>query len=1135
MDSAFAFSPIQSDASSGAVLYQSSAFVAGSNNVWCGFFIPSAVTKAVPLSAADSWNAPNGCYIFCAEAPDSDFLQNIIQYRASLNTVPIVQTFRFVFWFINPNPGANMLNADQAIPFEANMQSSSGYTTAQHVSYLFSTISVEIDSLTVIGMQPNADGSSCLYISNSNAQALRLKGSQNTSFLGQFLTPIQIQLQGIETGRLAFQTSMILQMLNINNDFEMLDVSIRYFYNTQSTGNSLALTNQRYRLFGIAPSGSATISFNANLDVFYPLNPANTFFAFIPVSGEMVTLNTYFSTSSGQLITLTPVANNASLVFATSRDDNGNLMYYLTPAGDFTIGGITGNSPSLLCGLAGTETISLTSESLLSFSPGQAAFVEQFPLIPVTSNTPATPLLSTAFTTAWIGIKNATPTTAPISYVSQATGAAIHTNNKQVAPYLGYYPALTANLNVATAWYPFVPYGYTQPITPAAAELLTTFETQVISTTRKSIIAAVAESEHANPGPGDTIITGTTPQGLLIQLDTTTIPNSWEQLTLANNAVIELDHTGNPVTNEYTLQFENVAPPLQSALQSNQLFLVVSTNAYLGTLTPENNINPAPSSTAAIFYNLMSIQGWPFTLNVPAAQQPGNYNNVLIFKFCSGALIDRMGQSSLWTDPQHFNDPGNLNNLSSWISNYINDGVNQYKQNGDSNFANFYDIVTSPTWNGVLALNVDIDVQEFPLQLQGLLGGIDLSLFRAHHFGININMVTSTSGVLAMEPQSSLFGLINYIDQYYPNEPADTTDDFAFKVLFLKVLFENSCINNFQSKIQLTINKFFGSAVIDETDNGNEDPNHTLILDGHYENHNGLAAYTFNETGDNIFTLDNNVLNSVEIIKSSFSTLVPQPGGSDTMVNSCFSLWGFMNFNSLAGFDSFSFGPEINDPFSQNGLNFSNLNIRMSFDMRTPSVKIMSFDSSQIAFDTLASYSRTNSLYSHFPIKLTGLTSGDQHTTPTSLGFLPLSISSLTGANAPSNNWYGLIYTLDLGTPGALAADAGFVATVLLTWGTDSLAANTSLGTMAGLKIPGASAQSKLLSLQNVLKLDFGSLELSVQENSTAYILKINDIALKFLGLKIPSGDKFNFMLFGDPGATSSPTSLGWFAAYNNS
>lgn len=1138
MASAFTFNPIQSDAPTGAALYQSSAYQAGSNDVWCGFFIPSGITTAVPLSASDSWNASYGCYIFSAVLPDENFLQNLIQYRASLNTVPIVQSYRFVFWFINPDPGAAMLNADQSIPFVANMQSASGYTTAQHVSYLFSTISVEIDSGTVLGLQQNDDGSSALYISNNNPKALQLKGASNTSFLGQFLTPVQIQFEGGETGRLAYQTSMILQQLNINNDFEMLDVSLRYFYNTAAAvPGPPMLTQQRYRLFGISPAGGATVSLNVNMDVFYPLTPASTFFTFIPDSGqtEMITLNTYFSTSGGQFITLTPLVNGASLVFAMSRDVNGNPMYYLTPSGDFTVGGITGSaSPVLLCGLSGTETISLNNGSILSFSSGQAAFVNQFPLPEVTGNTSAQ-LLTSTYTTAWVGVKNAAPVKnvplpPAINYVSQATGAAIYTNNQQVQPYLGYFPALTANLAVATVYYPLVPYGYIQPSTPVAAQLVTTFETQVISTTRKSIIAVVARSEQTAPKAGDTIVTGTTPQGLLIQLDTSTTPNTWEQLTIANNSVTD---------STYTLQFENVTPPLQSALQSNQLFLVVSTGKNLGTLTPESNINPDPGSAASLFYNLMSIQGWPFTLNVPVTQQPGNYNNVLIFKFCSGALIDRVAQSSLWTAASDFNDttssPGSLNTLSSWISKYIHDGVDQYTQNGDTNFANFYDIVTSPTWNGVLALNVDIDVQEFPSQLQGLLGGIDMSLFRAHHFGVNINMVTNAGDVLSMEPKSSLFGLINYIDPYYPNEPADTTDDFAFKVLFLKVLFENSCIDNFQSKIQLTINKFFGSGVLDETTEGTEDTSHTLILDGHYENHNGVPAYSFTETGDNIFNLDNNILTGVEIVKSSFATLVPQNSDSDTMVNSCFSLWGFMNFNSLPGFDSFSFGPEATDPFYQNGLSFSNLNIRMSFDMNTPSVKTMRFDPSQIAFDTVVSNSRMNSLYAHFPIKLTGLVSGDQNTTPASLGFLPLSVASLTGASAPSGSWYGLTYTLDLGTPGALAADAGFVATVLLTWGTDSLAANTSLGTMAGLKIPGASAQSKLLSLQNVLKLDFGSLELSVQENSTAYILTISDIALKFLGLKIPSGDKFNFMLFGDPGAASSPTSLGWFAAYNNS
>jgi hypothetical protein len=70
-----------------------------------------------------------------------------------------------------------------------------------------------------------------------------------------------------------------------------------------------------------------------------------------------------------------------------------------------------------------------------------------------------------------------------------------------------------------------------------------------------------------------------------------------------------------------------------------------------------------------------------------------------------------------------------------------------------------------------------------------------------------------------------------------------------------------------------------------------------------------------------------------------------------------------------------------------------------------------------------------------------------------------------------------------------------------------------------------------------VLKLAIGSIELvngTTAQGNRAFLLKLNDIALKFLGLlKLPPGGSTSFYLFGNPEQASNQGGLGWYAAYN--
>ena len=157
----------------------------------------------------------------------------------------------------------------------------------------------------------------------------------------------------------------------------------------------------------------------------------------------------------------------------------------------------------------------------------------------------------------------------------------------------------------------------------------------------------------------------------------------------------------------------------------------------------------------------------------------------------------------------------------------------------------------------------------------------------------------------------------------------------------------------------------------------------------------------------------------------------------------------------------------------------------------------------------------------------------EKDTKPSSLGYLNLSLPGINTTGL-SENWYGLEMTLNMGTPGELAASLDFNASLLIAWSPGNKATDTAYKAFVGIKLPGTSSNAKLLSLQGVLKLSIDTLKLEYVEAQQSYLMTLSKIALKFLGiLKLPPGGSTNFLLFGNPKPGATAKSLGWYAAYN--
>jgi hypothetical protein len=141
-----------------------------------------------------------------------------------------------------------------------------------------------------------------------------------------------------------------------------------------------------------------------------------------------------------------------------------------------------------------------------------------------------------------------------------------------------------------------------------------------------------------------------------------------------------------------------------------------------------------------------------------------------------------------------------------------------------------------------------------------------------------------------------------------------------------------------------------------------------------------------------------------------------------------------------------------------------------------------------------------------------------------------MSVQSPLNQSSLSYPWFSLDFDLNLGTVGALAGEAGFVAALTAAWSPNT----ADYSVFTGLSLPGSSGGKREIPIEGVLKLTFKTIEIIVDTSSEniAYILILYQMALSFLSVSFPFTGQVNIVLFGNPDPQGDNTSLGWYAAY---
>ena len=1117
-----------------------------------GYYATSAAKPAVPLPFANSWNDFTGVYLFLNVTPAdlSAFVRRLDELLADVKYA----NARFL-WIENPDA----LLPEWRVQHLPVTQPGGIVTVLTDLTFRNYRLAIGAESTVALTGDGFSISGGISFTTAVGRYPLTGGGATNLFFAGP---QIGCLVFGLTTDDSAF--------------FSSVDSGLRYFVKEPRLNRVRSL---HYPVF----TGSPKQTIAATFDPSNPLDINRTFLGF-PPGGSAI--DSCFTTNYGNALQLKPADSSFApcgprLVLAakptkTIYDPQAN--FYLAPAGSFTVdapprearaeavGDFTPPATRVQCGAAGIEYLGLQAAtgSFLHFFPNQPAYAPDLSQSAtldeggprtLTAKGSNEPPLSPVAMTSWL---YATPPAGEsVVYFAQPDDAALY--GATASQYLQFLEVPAGTLKTSgfaeTPAFPMVPYSGVKATTVTEYADL---ETKVLSPIRRDLLAQFAtQTAPAAKSAGAANVSGATPQGLLIDLDSSR--TQWETLTIAKRG-------------DESLLMHGVHGGMKEALQTNQLFTVMrDVDKVLETMELEYEItddvirdlatklNPVPANVLNLLVPMkgttyltrasfdaalqpalgtyyaqygdevaryaakfdLEIESWRFRLSPTMWNEHVTARTICIFKYANRPLQALAEDVTAWT---WLEAAGDVAETQAALLQILNDAAASVDASGTiPNDLDYFVrvVMRNPSWNGILFLNANVPLSALPPDLSGLVSGIDPAKFYGHHFGIETTPVQP--GTTLTLGDSSLFGLILYDD---PEDLYFNGSMYDFKVLLLKVLFANSTITGFASRIELMTNGYFG----DFGDLLASEHNNNLILDGSRQLQGDTPTYVYEQEGSNVFVMRSKVLREVEITKSQFVTLAPAEGSvTDVSTKSRFLLWGKLRFNAIQNFDVFSFGPDVskeNVVIADGFLPFANLSIDMASDGTAGGNKIFAFNAKDIAFDTASALARPQSLYAHFPLVLSGLTIGKAGTKPANLGYIPVKTPMTAGPL--TDDWYALAFQLDLGTLGALGAQSGFTVSVVAAW---SPSENSTLAQVA-LLLPGGRSLTSVIPIQGVIKLGFSSIDFTAaaSTNGIGYMLKFKRFALSLLGMSFPPGQA-DLYFFGNPN-NNDRTAIGWYAAY---
>lgn len=1166
------------------LLYELSTLpIANAPDYWAGYFATASSNFGASAGTAAVWqDVSGGFYLFLDKKPADFalFVKALEELRPSLGPPNMV---RFV-WISNADKSYLKWQTTVGLAAFGGSAPNTTWTLKRSIAFIFGAYQLTIAGLNTLTYIADTNGGGIQFTTGGN-----LGGPEG----GYAFPSATMSFTGPALG--AFNGEMNIQRPQdpgFAGVWSALNIGLLYGAAPAETD----LTDNNYTQMVFMPvfdRQKDTLNLGLLLDPLYLQEPTRTALSLFPPGGNpSIILDSYLRTTRGYTIQLTPLAGSGAIPDARfvlgacpiqNASPDAGLRYHFSPDGAFRItvkppdnltaaNSNTAVTDQLLLGLSGLEYANLGNSSyMIAFEGGKPAYIP-----PPNKNKNVAPDVSEALTNAAttshltvLAVNN--QGTKPV-YFAQPQQAPVFSNREQRADnVLDYNPmpayTLTYNGNQRPQVFPSGVYaGLT------GANVLEAFriENASLAPYRSYCLGKDYGVPTNNEMPlrrlrntNDPL--GVTPQGLVAEL--TTDYNDYDGLILGNM----------PGTEYPRVDLSAVQGKFKQVLQSNQLFFVAANvdELMLGTsvrymLTdaekpyllamgvPQNIINAVyqtlvgktqpfeterdyvtcigAAATTYLPYFLkiagilkVEMDGWVFQLSPRSWRTDAASPTIMIGKFCNRTLMDLANDTSSWLWPEVAVPKGSsLANTQAVL-------VNMFKAAAEPDASDalkiFYNtVVNDANWNGFLFLNAPTDISEMPDELKFLTAGIDLKQFYAHHIGFSQTPFSVESGMPKLQ-QTAAFGLINYddpVDLY-----SDETIALGFKTMKLQVRFANASLADFSTQVELMLNQMLGTPLSKQlAARGNN-----LIIDGSYQRVGGAPGYSFALIGENVFLSNGgSAITSFEVL--SVQLVNGGNKANPTEVLTTFILSGKLRFVLIEGFDLFSFGPG-EDITKDYYLRYSGLSIDMQFLMTTPQDQTFTVREANTAFDMTASDARPSSLINNFPLAVSALIASPDLSaegeapsgqTPEDMGYT--SVSAPIDQTPMKPSWYGLVFTLDLGTFGALTGSVSFKISILAAWSKG--AGEQSIPVYMGLKLPGINAIAGSFPIQGVLKIGFRNFQFETYEtsdNKLGYLLRLRNFSLSALLWSFPPGNN-NIILFGQTGNPKG--SLGWYAAYDS-
>jgi hypothetical protein len=1103
--------PVFTSVASGSRLYASSAAPVGG---FAGYWCSAAAGFGASATLAQTWADVGGFYVFTQALPSdlAVFAGQLAQLAPRISPTGLVK----VLWLANTADSAwnywstSMLTA---LPQDAP---GGPWTLVTPTRLVLGDYRVELAAGSRLSLQNGTSNYGLLLPAGAAVF------SHGDFALGASAT-VTLALAGPAVGALALPLSLRPQQ---PDPCDQLGVMLRYATTPAADdAEAVAQNLARYLSMPLLRLRTGSLAANLYFDASAPLDPRRSFVDLAPTGAAPYAMSSAFVTTLGYNTTLTPRAGLAaarsgrlafckSPIYAVEGDNQGSEVFHLAPDGCYSIGVLVpvsvqqrrarlaasnGNveQDQWMFGNSGAEyaTLDSATSDVLAFSAGGPAYI---PADPPDGTSPLRP----AATTAYLTLLPVAASSSGLSYYAQPLQAPLFMAASDLgAGFLDFHTMLAGNLppqsqatDLSAQLFPAGAYRW---LPSADIELARAIEAAVLAPTRRAVIGGLPALKETSSV--DTPPLAVTPQGLLAQLSAD--GSAWSGVLF-----------GNLPSSAQTLLFTPVKERFTLALQSNQLFFVV---ADVEEFLKQSGVGSSGLNC--------TLDGWTFKLNPSDWRGPAQSNpTLMLFKYCNRSLTDLADDASAWGWQEA---AGDLRQTQKQLQGLLLTARERAQAvppiPGDPYVIFYNEVANNPMWNGVLFFNAPVDLGLMPPDLKFLAAGIDPTRFYAHHVGFSVTPVDATGGTI-VPGQTAAFGLIDYED---PQDLApSSTTPFGFKTLQLKIRFANARIADFAAQCELMVNTLFGAPL------SKQDPSrgNNLIMDGSCQRVAGVPSYSFALDGENLFNAQGSAIVSAQVLAVRIDTATAEVGDS---VTCSFTLQGNLRFRELAAFDMFGYGA---DSQGQDGyLRFTGLSIRMQFTLSAPTLQTFTAFESATALDPVNSSLRKNSLAANFPLKVSGIEivpagADGKGLTPEQMGFVSIACPlEQTPMSAP---WYGLLYTMDLGSLGALSGSIGLGMSVLAAWSTG---ADSDPPVYLGLKLASFVPGGGSLPLQGVLKLGFRGFEFIAYQagvNQVGYQLWMRRFALSVLCWSFPPGNA-DLVLFGAPGDPSA--SLGWYAAYD--